>query len=259
MRIDFIAEWTLAVLKHEVAPKEMTEILEKDVTFEVEGKISKKCASDILKKALDRFKSKKPKVIVIGDVHGCRAELVQLIKEADYWPGDLILFLGDLVMKGPESSKVVKMARELGSIGVRGNHDFEVLRCSEIDDEDLDYSSPHKEIASELSQDDLNWIRNCPWYIESSDLDALFVHAGFVNGIKLYKQNPRLMMTIRSILPDQYATSKFWAEWPWARLWEGPSTVFFGHDAERGLQIHDNAIGIDTGCVYGGRLTACIL
>jgi hypothetical protein len=210
----------------------------------------------------ERAKQRYPRVIAIGDVHGCIDELQDLLRECDYRPGDLVVFLGDLVCKGPDSISVVQMAREIGSIGVRGNHDFEVIRWHQAIKSGVDppvFGSEHFHIASCLSKADMNWMYSLPWYISSKDLSALFVHAGFVSGIRLAKQNPRLMMNMRSILPDGTVTSKFFNNWPWARLWDGPQTVLFGHDADRGLQQYEHAIGLDTGCVYGGRLTACIL
>ena len=212
----------------------------------------------VVQKALTR----QPRVIAIGDVHGCIDELQALLRRCDYRPGDLVVFLGDLVSKGPDSTSVVQMARELGAIGVRGNHDFEVIRWHQAIKSGAEppvIGSEHYQIASKLSTADLRWMYSLPWYISSKELNALFVHAGFVSGIRLGKQNPRLMMNMRSILPDGTVTSKFFNNWPWARLWDGPHTVLFGHDADRGLQQYEHAIGLDTGCVYGGRLTACIL
>ena len=212
----------------------------------------------VVQKALAR----QPRVIAIGDVHGCIDELQALLRRCDYRPGDLIVFLGDLVSKGPDSASVVQMARELGAIGVRGNHDFEVIRWHQAIKSGAEppvIGSEHYQIASKLSTADMRWMYSLPWYISSKELNALFVHAGFVSGIRLGKQNPRLMMNMRSILPDGTVTSKFFNNWPWARLWDGPHTVLFGHDADRGLQQYEHAIGLDTGCVYGGRLTACIL
>lgn len=246
----------------------------------------------LLDAVTQRILERQPRVIAIGDVHGCIDELQALLRKCDYRPGDLIIFLGDLVSKGPDSLSVVQMARELGAIGVRGNHDFEVIRwhqaiksgmCDFCRNYDgifafnicrvlISYAqihiigvdppvigSEHYQIASTLSKADLRWMYSLPWYLSSKELNALFVHAGFVSGIRLGKQNPRLMMNMRSILPDGTVTSKFFNNWPWARLWDGPQTVLFGHDADRGLQQYEHAIGLDTGCVYGGRLTACIL
>ncbi|KAL7537852.1 hypothetical protein ACHAXR_008118 [Thalassiosira sp. AJA248-18] len=210
----------------------------------------------------ERARQNQSRVIAIGDVHGCIDELKALLKKCDYHPGDTIVFLGDLVCKGPDSLSVVQLAREVGAIGVRGNHDFEVVRWHQAIKSGADppvIGSEHYYVASALNTADLKWMYSLPWYISSSHLNALFVHAGFVSGIRLAKQNPRLMMNMRSILPDGTVTSKFFNNWPWARLWDGPQTVFFGHDADRGLQQYEHAIGLDTGCVYGGKLTACIL
>jgi predicted phosphodiesterase len=82
----------------------------------------------ILDAVAERAKMREPRVIAIGDVHGCIDELQELLRRCDYRPGDLVLFLGDLVCKGPDSLAVVQLAREIGAIGVRGNHDFEVVR-----------------------------------------------------------------------------------------------------------------------------------
>ena len=87
-----------------------------------------KLGPELLEAVEKRAEERPPKVITIGDVHGCVDELQDLLRQCDYHPGDLIVFLGDLVSKGPDSISVVQMSREIGAIGVRGNHDFEVIR-----------------------------------------------------------------------------------------------------------------------------------
>lgn len=210
----------------------------------------------------DRALGRSPRVIAIGDVHGCIEELQELLRLADFQPGDQVVFLGDLVAKGPDSVSVVQLAREIGARAVRGNHDFEVVRWFEAfsrGDESTMVSLEHARIARALGKAEHAWLMECPWFIECVDMGHLFVHAGFIPGVKLTQQNPRLMMNMRSVLRDGTVTAKNVLDCEWAKLWRGPQTVVFGHDAFRGLQEYEFAKGIDTGCVYGGRLTALLL
>jgi hypothetical protein len=110
---------------------------------------------------VERAKQRQPRVVAIGDVHGCIDELQELLRRCDYRPGDLLVFLGDLVSKGPDSIAVVQMAREIGAIGVRGNHDFEVIRWHQAIKSGIDppvVGSEHFQIASCLTKADMKWM-----------------------------------------------------------------------------------------------------
>jgi hypothetical protein len=209
-----------------------------------------------------RYLCNHPRVIAIGDVHGCITELQDLLRVCDYRPGDELILLGDLVAKGPDSQAVVQMAREIGARAVRGNHDHEVIRCREamMRGHDPSYASvDHQRIARQLSQQEHEWLRSCPWYIRSEDLETVFVHAGFQPDVPFEEQLPRHMMNLRSVLENGAPSARHSNGMAWARLWKGPLRVVFGHDAYMGLQLWDKCIGLDTGCVYGGRLTALLL
>lgn len=199
------------------------------------------------------------RVICISDVHGCIDELRDLLRKVKYRPGDLVLFLGDLVAKGPCSVEVVKLAMDIGALCVRGNHEQEVIqqgilfrkKIGKYKNPDVRQSSlhynEHLKIAMKLNYRQFKWLCSLPYYIKSPDLGSLFVHAGFQNSININEQPIWSLLTMRSLLPDGKASQKCIYKYPWADKWKGPLTVYFGHDAARGLQVYDHAIGLDTG------------
>lgn len=71
----------------------------------------------------------KERVFVIGDVHGCVNELNALVEKLQYnATTDQLILAGDLTSKGPDSVGVIRRAKELGALCVRGNHDDKVIR-----------------------------------------------------------------------------------------------------------------------------------
>lgn len=201
------------------------------------------------------------RTIIVGDVHGCLAELEQLFATLGVTRDDRVVMVGDLVAKGPDSVGVVRALRELGARSVLGNHDANLLRFQRArrDGAPWDGSDAVKKIAREMSDEDWAWLEALPYAIELPEHRAIVVHAGLVPGVPLDRQRPEDMLTMRSIRADGTASKRLEEGRPWAELWVGPPHVYFGHDAVTGLQCHDHATGLDTGCVYGGKLTACVL
>jgi diadenosine tetraphosphatase ApaH/serine/threonine PP2A family protein phosphatase len=199
--------------------------------------------------------------IIIGDVHGCIAEAEELLGACEWQPGTDVIFVGDLVGRGPEPGAVIGLARDIGARAVLGNHEQAWLRFREEAARGrLRTEIGPLDIKAALGLEERHWdfLSGLPLYIRLPDVGAVVVHAGLERGVKLEDQDTEIMLNIRSIRADGSCSDANDGV-PWASLWPGPEEVVFGHNASRGLQRQPFATGLDTGCVYGKSLTAYLL
>ena len=201
------------------------------------------------------------KTLIIGDVHGCSNELRDLLHACGYAEGDRVIFVGDLVAKGPDSRGVLELYRTLGAQSVRGNHDQAVLRWQ---DPAARKAAPergphHLRLARELSSEDWATLRSLPLWLRLPELGLLIVHGGIVPSVPLEEHDPELLMNMRTLRPDGTGSRRPEDGVLWGSRWAGPERVVFGHHATAGLQQHPLATGLDTGCVYGKELTALVM
>lgn len=223
------------------------------------------------------------RILAIGDVHGCLAELRSLLEKVVYDPSrDHLVFVGDLIDRGPDSPGVVRLVRELQRIApvtvIRGNHDDNAVRwCQRAIRASLtgqvnQMKPPHPNRRAEwaqLSLGDIGWLSELPVVVAVAP-SWLAVHGGFEDK-QLGEQKDDKVMRCRYLdaqtgkmvslketdTLDQPPDTVWWTE-----RWRGSDNVVYGH------AVHDLADprvdqcgdvqcwGIDTGCVFGGRLTA---
>jgi bis(5'-nucleosyl)-tetraphosphatase (symmetrical) len=203
-------------------------------------------------------KRKSKRTIIVGDVHGCYAELAQLLRAANVAPRhDRVIFIGDLINKGPNSHRVWEIFESVGAEAIMGNHEWSMLQVLDGDEH------RHEKYRRDLERDFgaslsrfVRAVRHWPLWLELEDY--MLVHAGVVPDRHPRDTDPWILTTIRTwdgigtdlLCPDNP---------PWFDLYTGVKPVVFGHWAALGGLRRQNAIGLDTGCVYGGMLTAYIL
>ncbi len=199
------------------------------------------------------------RTVIVGDLHGCLDELLDLLAATSFDAAhDRLVSVGDLVGKGPRGAEVVRFFREGGHAAVRGNHDERLLAWRR-GDTDRPLGASHARDAARRSDEDWQWLDALKLSLELPEHQVFVVHAGLVPGVPLSAQDPQLMMNLRSLRADGSPSSRVEDGAPWARAWPGPELVVFGHDAVRGLQRWPHAVGLDSGCVYGGELSALVL
>lgn len=202
--------------------------------------------------------------LVIGDVHGCADELDALL---DRVGPDRVVLVGDLFTKGPHPERVWVRIRDQGFEAVLGNHEQRLLDF-------LDGVRPDdrkaRRAAEALDRADPGWrlfVRALPLFLDvpRAPWPMTVVHAGLHPSGDRARTTRAMALTMRRWTgdaeddrPGDDAFAPFW----WQR-YRGEAGVVYGHDARRGLirverDRHPLVIGLDTGCVYGGKLSGWI-
>lgn len=204
------------------------------------------------------------KYFFIGDIHGCAKELEELLDLIPKKEGDEIICVGDLVNKGPLSNDAVTLLRRAGARSVMGNHDYIIKMIHDQKTKEIKPPLPikaaHYALYNSLSPDNINFLAKLPLWIDLPEINALVVHAGLKGNTRLEEHSEEELTCLR-ILDRE--TKEFVrrdkAGFPWYYFYSGEKTVIYGHNAARSIKMNKNTIGIDTGCLYGHKLTAYCL
>ncbi|MDY7083054.1 MAG: metallophosphoesterase [Halobacteria archaeon] len=190
--------------------------------------------SDEVERVHERIDSDgRERIYVVGDVHGCIEELRVLLDEIRPSSDDLLVFVGDLIRKGPNSDAVVDLIRtSKNMVSVRGNNEQKIIDGG---------------VEAGLSDTNRDYLESMPVVISWDD--AMVVHDGVDPRKELVDHTIRDLVKMRSLDNGGY-DGEFWFD-----RYDSDTTVFFGHTVLEDPFV-GNAVGLDTGCVYGGRLTA---
>ncbi|SDS61548.1 metallophosphoesterase [Opitutus sp. GAS368] len=202
----------------------------------------------------------KGRLIAVGDIHGCHKEFEELLAKLDLGKDDRLILLGDLINRGPDSGKVVELARQYATASLLGNHELRHLNYRRTDDpshlKKYDYAT-----MEQLRGKDWDYLADMKLTYEDEELGVVFVHAGFLPDRPWSKQPARIVTRIQVVGKDGEPHKR--AEEPeaphWSELWSGPPFVVYGHTPRPEVTRTKWTLGIDTACVLGGSLTAYIL
>lgn len=201
-----------------------------------------------------------PRNIAIGDVHGCASEFEALLKSLDLKTTDRIIQVGDLINRGPDSHDVIELAQKYKVEVILGNHELRLIRARREKSSKLLKSYDYATLE-QLTPADWHYLEALPNYHHAPEIDTVFVHAGFLPDQTWHEQSIDITAHIQVIDAKGLAAKR--ADAPrasaWANHWHGSPFVIYGHTPRPKVYKRPGSIGIDTGCVYGGHLTAYIL
>ena len=192
------------------------------------------------------------RTIVVGDIHGCYSELLMLLDSIHLKRDDRVIAVGDLIVKGTRNKEVLDLFMSDSRFSsVLGNHDLALLRYWQGENGSL--KNAQAKTADELESHAkryCEYLNSLPLMIDLGD--HLVVHAGLRPGISLAEQSVEDLTELRTLGADRTSRKGI----PWYEAYESEKLVLFGHWPAAEPTRAPRAIGLDTGCVYGNRLSA---
>ncbi len=200
------------------------------------------------------------RIIAIGDIHGCHAEFSELLERISPTPDDRLILLGDLVNRGPDSLRVIDLARQHRAISLLGNHELRLLKFRKTGDRNL-LKETDEHTFSRLRPEDWDFLEQMPLTYAVEEFQTVFVHGGFLPNEPWSAQPAQVVTQIQVIDPAGKPRKRADCEHcpPWADFWKGPPYVVYGHTPRPEIHLLPWSAGIDTACVMGGHLTAYLL
>ncbi len=197
------------------------------------------------------------RTVVVGDIHGCYDELVALVESVGLRESDRLISVGDLVTKGAKSREVLELfMSDARFSAVIGNHDRALLEYWKGERRKKDLKPSQKRCAKELKERReryAEFFASLPGYIDLGS--HVVVHAGLRPGVPLAEQTLDDLTAMRTLGPDRESRKGT----PWYEVYDGEPIALFGHWPSATPRRGPRAVGLDTGCVYGYKLTAYVI
>ena len=187
--------------------------------------------------------------IVIGDIHGCYDELLDLLDRIGPAEDDLLIPGGDIIDRGPKSVQVFHFFQsQKNAIVLMGNHERKHVRgVLSLSQKITRHQFDRKYTRAK------SWMSIFPYFFE--DKDVIIVHAALQPGVTMKDQQENILCGTMS---GERRLKALLVGKKWNEAYNGIKPVIFGHKVvgKTPLIYKDRVFGIDTGACHGGRLTA---
>ena len=213
---------------------------------------------------------------IIGDIHGCFSELTKLMRELGYEigadgmtvtapEGRRAVFVGDYGDRGPDTPAVLKLVMAMADVGTAiclpGNHDVKLVRKLKGRDVQITHGLSETLEQFELESDEFrdqarDFLDRLVSHVVLDDGRLVVAHAGMKQAYQGRSSGRVRDFALFGETTGETDELGLPVRLEWARDYRGVATVVYGHTPVAEPEWINHTINIDTGCVFGGRLTA---